>query len=155
MHASYDDIISRIGTAPIWFDEHAVPRYCAFEPGRSASIYIGEIALAEITCQECQRRFRVALSAVNFREQTIAEAIRSRNLHYGDPPRHASDGADSCACLSGDSMNSQPRRVLEYWRRRDLRYVEGDRITNIKAYFSWVRDPSLEIDIQPEWGEVQ
>ena len=80
MHASYDDITSRIGTAPIWFDEHAVPRYCAFEPKRSASIHIGEIALAEVTCQGCQRKFCVAFSAVNFREQTIAEAIRSGAL---------------------------------------------------------------------------
>ncbi len=87
MHASYDDIMDRISMAPLWFDEHAVPRYCEFEPKCSAGIHIGEIALAEITCQACQRRFRVAFSAVNFREQTIAEAIRNRTLHYGDPPR--------------------------------------------------------------------
>ena len=86
MHASYDDIISRISTPPIWYDEHTVPRYCSFEPGRSASIHIGEIALAEITCQECQRRFRVAFSAVNFQRQTIAEAIHNKGLHFGDPP---------------------------------------------------------------------
>src|SRR5215831_15129111 len=119
MHASYDDITSRIGIAPIWFDEHAVPRYCAFEPARSASIHIGEIALAEITCQECQRRFRVAFSVVNCREQTIAEAIQNKTLHYGDPPRHGGDPADRYACGAGASMNSEPRRVLEYWRRFD------------------------------------
>lgn len=153
MHASYDDIISRISTEPIWFDEHAVPRYCAFEPKRSANIHIGEIALAEITCQECKRRFRVAFSIVNFREQTIAEAIQNKTLHYGDPPRH--DGSmDPHRCGAGASMNSEPRRVLEYWRRHDQRYVEGNRITNT-AYFEWVRDPSLEIDIQPEWVEVK
>jgi hypothetical protein len=147
MHASYDDVISRISTAPIWFDEHAVPRYCAFEPRRSASIYIGEIALAEITCQVCQRKFHVALSPVNFRDGTIAEAIRSRTLHYGDPPRHDD------ACAGGASMNSEPRRVIEYWHRNDPRFVEGNRITNL-AYHEWVREPSLEIDIQPDWVQA-
>jgi hypothetical protein len=154
MHASYDDIISRISTAPIWFDEHAVPRYCAFEPGRSASIHIGEIALAEITCQACQRKFHVALSPVNFPDGTIAEAIRSRTLHYGDPPRHDGDPNDRQACAAGASMNSEPRRVIEYWHRHDRRFVEGPRITNM-AYFEWVRDPSLEIDIQPGWVEAR
>jgi hypothetical protein len=154
MHASYDDITSRISTPPIWFDEYAVPRYCAFEPARSASIHIGEIALTEITCQECQRRFRVAFSVVNFREPTIAEAIRSKTLHYGDPPRHDGYPADRHGCHAGASMNSEPRRVLEYWRRHDRRYVEGTRITN-SAYFEWVRDPSLEISIQPEWVVVR
>jgi hypothetical protein len=142
MHASYDDILSRISTPPVWFDEHAVPRYCAFEPARSASIHIGEIALAEISCQACGRRFRVALSAVNFPKQPIAEAIRNKTLHYGDPPRH-----DAEQCHAGATMNSEPLRVLEYWRRFDRRYVEGTRVTNM-AYFDWVRDPSLEIDIQ-------
>jgi hypothetical protein len=136
MHASYDDIISRIGTEPIWYDEHAVPRYCAFEPGRSASIHTSEIALAEISCQECRRRFRVALSAVNFRERTIAEAIQNKTLHYGDPPRHDGDPADP-ACLAGATMNGEPLRVLEYWRHHDQRL------------FEWVRDSSLEIDLQP------
>ena len=154
MHASYDDIMSRISTAPIWFDEHAVPRYCAFGPYRSANIHIGEIALAEITCQECQRRFQVAFSAVNFSEQTVAEAIRNKTLHYGDPPRHDGDPADRHACSAGASMNSEPRRVLEYWRRHDKRYVKDKLITD-NAYFTWVRDPSLEIDIRPAWVEVR
>ena len=44
-------------------------------------------------------------------------------------------------------MSSIPRRVLEYWRRHDQRYVEGNQVTNLKAWLEWVRDPSLEIDI--------
>ena len=120
MHASYDDIISRISTPPIWYDEHTVPRYCSFEPGRSASIHIGEIALAEITCQECQRRFRVAFSAVNFQRQTIAEPIHNKGLHFGDPPRHDGDIGDRPACLAGASMMSETRRAL-------ARCITGDR----------------------------
>jgi hypothetical protein len=144
MHASYDDIISRISTPPMWFDEHAVPRYCAFHAERSASIYIDEIALTEIACQQCQRRFHVAISPVNFRKQTIAEAIRSKALSYGDPPRHDSDGCDA-----GASMQSHPFRVLEYWHRHDRRYAEFGWVTDIHAWTKWARDPSLEIDIQP------
>jgi len=81
-------MISRIATPPIWFDEYAVPRYCAF------------------------------------------------------------------ACIAGGSMSSEPRRVLEYWRRFDPRHVEGNLITN-SACFDLVRDPSLEIGIQPEWAEIR
>jgi hypothetical protein len=75
-----------------------------------------------------QRKFHVALSPVNLCDGTIAEAIRSRALHYGDPPRH--DG-DRQACAAGASMNSEPRRVIEYWHRHDRPFVEGCRITNM------------------------
>jgi hypothetical protein len=152
MHASYEDITSRIPTEPLWFDEYAVPRYCDFSPARSASIHIGEIALAEITCQECRKKFHVALSDINFRGG-IAEAIRNRTLDYGDPPRHDGSPNDPRACTAGASMNSEPRRVIEYWHRHDRRHVDSNRkITNL-AYFEWVRDPLLEIDIQPDWVE--
>jgi hypothetical protein len=152
MHASYDDIVSRISVPPIWFDEHAVPRYCTFEPARSASIYIGEIALVEITCQACGHSFQVALSAVNFDEKSLADAIRDNTLHYGDPPRH--DHVD--ACRAGSSMNSWPRRVLEYWHRHDEAFVGGSpRHVTSMEYFTWKRDQSLEIDILPDWATVR
>ncbi len=136
MHAPYDDIISRIRTPPVWFHEHAVPRYCEFAPQRSASIYVGEIALAEITCQECGRVFHVAFSRVNVPSGTIAEAIRAKTLHYGDPPNVR-------CCAAGATMNSITRRVLEYWHRFDQRYVENRKIMNL-LYFHWIRDRSLE-----------
>jgi hypothetical protein len=145
MHAQYDDINSRIGTPPIWFDEHAVPRYCAFAPHRSASIYVGEIALAEITCQSCGQAFHVAFSRLNAPSGTVAEAIRTKTLHYGDPPNVG-------CCGAGPSMNSVPRRVLEYWHRHDQRYVENRMIID-QAYSDWVRDRSLEAtDIGPDWA---
>jgi hypothetical protein len=143
VHNIYDDITSRIDTDPVWFDEHAVPRYCEFAPGRSVSIYLGEIALAEITCQSCKRLFRVAFSGMNVASGTIAEAIRSKTLHYGDPPNVR-------CCQAGASMNSEPRRVIEYWHRHDQRYVENKVIKN-DAYFRWLRDHSLEVDIRPDW----
>lgn len=163
MYPSYRDILSRIEDEPLWFDEHAVPRFCEFAPSRSASIHVDECALAEITCQACGRLFRVAFSTVNvrakhietmkeFRARTadseseqvnirpVADAIRERTLHYGDPPNV------NC-CLAGNSMNSEPRRVIEYWVRRDPAYVHGKLITDPGRYFEWTRDHSLEVDI--------
>ena len=51
-------------------------------------------------------------------------------------------------------MNSEPRRVLEYWERHEKRYVKDNLIID-NAYFTWLRDPSLEINIQPAWVEVR
>ncbi|HZO44733.1 MAG TPA: hypothetical protein VFB68_02515 [Xanthobacteraceae bacterium] len=140
MHTDYDDIRSRIGEPPQWFDENAVPRYCTFHPSRLASIYAKEGVLAEITCQGCGEGFLVAFSELNIwqlliaskdrPERTLAELIRSKELHYGDPPNIG-------CCRGGESMNSEPRRVIEYWRREVPR--------------TWQRDSSLEIDIQPPW----
>jgi hypothetical protein len=123
----YEDILSRIAEEPIWFDEHAVPRFCDFAPDKLANIYARETALAEVTCQVCKRLFRVAFSKANWQSGTIADAIRSRTLHFGDPP--------NVCCCGNMHMNSEPRRVVEYWRRDD----------------AWTRDHSLEIDIRPDW----
>jgi hypothetical protein len=146
MHESYDDIMSPIGSPPIWFDEHAVPRYCVFALDRSASVYVDEVALAEIMCQECGRVFHVAFSRANVPSGTIAEAIRAKTLHYGDPPNVR-------CCAAGNTMNSIPRRVLEYWHRAHKEYIENNKIINWAAYSRWVRDPSLEVDIQHEGDE--
>jgi hypothetical protein len=146
MYAEYEDITSRIEIPPVWFDEYSVPRYCEFAPSRSSNIHLGEIALAEITCQSCRRLFRVAFSRLNVASGTIAEAIRTRTLHYGDPPNIR-------CCLAGPSMNSVPRRVIEYWHRHDQRYVQNREIKD-RAYFIWARDPSLELDILPEWAKI-
>lgn len=140
MFNTYDDITSRIAEPPIWFDEYSVPRYCPFSPDRSVSIYIHEIALMEIACQRCGRIFKVAISAANFSESTIADAIRSQELHYRDPPNVG-------CCPGGACENSVPKRVLEYWFRGDPRYLDGRRIIDM-AYFEWVRDSSLEIAIE-------
>ena len=135
MYRRYDDILSRIGEEPAWFDEHAVPRYCEFAPEKIADIYADEAALAEVTCQWCKHVFRVAFSQDNAYAQvpseSIAEAIRSRTLHFGDPPNFC--------CDVGASMNSEPRRVIEYWHRHDP--------------YTWTRDSSFEVDIRPDWVE--
>lgn len=155
MHHDYSDITERIKEEPKWWDERAVPRYCTFAPNEVADIYADEAVLALITCQGCKREFQVAFSRSKAhamlvtaarhkdftaaweeeKERTLANAIINRTLHYGDPPNYC--------CASGATMNSEPRRVLEYWRKQDDR--------NKPNWMQWVRDPALEIEIDPEW----
>lgn len=133
MHHDYADIRNLIPMAPLWFDEFAVPRYCEFHPGAVADIYAKEVVLAEIECQDCGQRFKVAFSRSMMDDvlhaarggvcTSLADRVRDQSLHYGDPPNI------NC-CPAGPTMNSDMRRVLEFWTRRHL---------------EWERDPALEI----------
>jgi hypothetical protein len=148
MHTSYADILRRISEEPQWFDEHAVPRYCKFEPGRCADIHCSEAVLAAITCQACGKNYKVAFSlgewgAKQRNGRRLRDDVIEKKLHYGDPP--------FACCHVGATMNSEPRQVLEYWHCHDQQYVTGNLITDSNAYFKWSRDRSLEIDIQPDW----
>lgn len=184
MHHHYGDILSRIPEPPTWFDEHAVPRFCAFAPREVANIYADEAVLMLITCQACGHPFRVAMTSTrtdrmmavlgrpgvthvekdgerehrgtfSWRkltevesaevsrladERSLAAQIREKSIHFGDPPNACPD-----SCGAGATMNSEPRRVLEYWRKG--RKDEGE------SWLEWVRDPALETDVQPEWVE--
>jgi len=116
MNHHYADIRDKLGV-PLWWDEHAVPRYCEFSPDVNANIYATEVVLLEIRCQDCGERFRVAMSwDVWDRVQgypTLAEQIKNGEIHYGDPPNVG-------CCPAGPTMNSIPLRVLEYWEREPL-----------------------------------
>jgi hypothetical protein len=154
MHRDYEDIRSRIAEPPQWFDENAVPRYCPFAPQHVANLYACEVVLAEIACQACGRLFHVAFSMDLMEqtrtERTLEDLIRGRHLHYGDPPNVG-------CCAVGPTMNSVPRRVLEYWRCHHREYVgPGGTITDMR-YFDWRREPALELSIEPDWvkGEPQ
>lgn len=146
MLCDYADIRDRIAEPPRWWDERGVPRYCDFSPREAANIYADEAALAEVTCQSCGTPFRVAFSGDEMERAmarhrgreapSIAERIRARELHYGDPP-------NSGCCAAGPTMNSEPRRVLEYWARWGR--ADGP------ASPEWSRDAALEIDITPDW----
>lgn len=140
MLCAYKDIRSRIAESPTWFDEYGVPRYCHFTPGHVADIYADEVALVEIACQECGHRMMVAFSSSligaicrglgaepDGQEPTLADAIRAKAIHYGDPP--------CFECSAGATMNCIDVRVVSYWRR-------GDRASE-----RWVRDQSLEITL--------
>lgn len=160
MNNSYEDIRSRIAEEPKWFDEEAVPRYCTFAPRETANIYADSSCLVEITCQGCGHAFQVCFSDSRTRRLlraldalraegveattelmqeraellTLEHAIETRELHYGDPP-------NIYCCAAGPTMNSVPRRVLEFWGRNpDLRSAER-----------WLRLPEYEVDIVPDW----
>jgi hypothetical protein len=131
MHHNYNDIRSRIPEAPTWFDQFGVPRYGAFSPDQSPNIYADQVCLVEVVCQQCNGRFQVQFSsAEELGPVSLEKSIRDRNLRYGDPPNH------SCV---GDTMNSIPLRVIEFWRRP------------IGADTAFRRVSELEIDIKPEW----
>jgi len=133
MRQCYEDLLCRVTDEPQWFDENGTPRYCKFEPRLVSDVYASEAVLAEVTCQSCGTPFQVALSRRASSPRTLlCAAIADKTLHYGDPPNMG-------CCEVGPSMNSEPRRVLEYWQRHE----------------GWVRFPSLECDVTPSWVQAR
>jgi len=137
VHADYADITSRIVESPTWYDEHGVPRYGAYGPDASPNIYADQVAFLRIRCQDCGRQFVVEMSGGNWdrirNRPLLDERVRDGSIHYGDPPRHDCRGA-------GDTMNSIPERVLEFWKQTH-------------ALVEWERVPELEVEIKYEWAE--
>lgn len=124
MKQSYHDITDKLG-APLWWDEAGCPRYLPFHPHQCNSIYTREAILLEIVCQACPCRFQVAL-AYHFFGPKLLTQLKDHQLHYGDPPRHECPAA-------GETMNSEPVQVLEFWER------ESHNGTG-----NWNRRPELE-----------
>lgn len=118
MWAAYEDIVKRLGQ-PLWYDEYGVPRYDPFDRKLVADIYAHEIALVEIQCQACLKRFDVAFSYGPMQQvsdpnlPSLSERVTDDTLHYGDPPRHDHPNAKGC---SGATMNCNELRVLQFWR---------------------------------------
>lgn len=167
MHHHYSDIRDRVSEEPLWFDEHAVPRYVPFAPRETANIYADECCLVLIECQGCGVEFQVAFSQNRMDcyrearwglligdkvsdpdEEALKEAMEEAKLashaakgtlHYGDPPNIG-------CCAAGATMNSVPRRVLEFWAQE-----RGER-----GWPNWVRKPELEsIDLTPDWARLE
>lgn len=143
MHHHYSDILALTNRDPLWWDEHAVPRFGDFKPGENAYVYADEVVLLHIQCQGCGHDFRVCMSTskssrLDLPKSTegevvylpsLAEGVEKRMIHYGDPPNFC--------CAAGATMNSIPRRVLEFWEREK---------------FDWQRRADLEVAIEPEWA---
>jgi hypothetical protein len=126
MRGHYKDILDRIDEPPAWFDDYGVPRFGDFSPRHLGNIYAREAALAEVSCQNCGRMFKVALSdAFTSKHLGLSDEIRLGRVHYGDPP-------NVHCCDAGASMNSVMHRVLEYWLRDD------------EVSMDWQRDPTFE-----------
>jgi hypothetical protein len=113
MHQYYEDIISKLGN-PIWWDEHAVPRYCEFSPEEVADIYAREVVYFLIECQNCGRMFRVAISNSGYDKKyekySLIPHILEKSIGYGDPPNIR-------CCGAGPTMTSDNLCVLEFWHR--------------------------------------
>ena len=138
MHNHYKDILSLSASPPVWFDEHAVPRFCPFSPRVCANIYADECVLMRIRCQACGHKFLVCMSSS--REErlvhealykrgvasTLAECVRKKAIQYGDPPNIE-------CCPAGPTMGSDAERVIEFWSRQGVS--------------DWFRNRDLEIDV--------
>lgn len=137
MHHHYLDIITKLGK-PLWWDEYAVPRYCEFFPKEGADIYASEIVLLEIACQDCGQLFKVCMSWSDIDGMIrnippLSQLITNDEIHYGDPPNYG-------CCLAGPTMNSIPKRVIEFWRKEN-------------GFGEMKRIPELEREIKPDWAE--
>jgi hypothetical protein len=126
MHGHYKDILDRIDEPPAWFDNYGVPRFGHFSPRHLGNIYASEAALAEVSCQNCRRMFKVALTdAFTSKRLGLSDEIRLGRVHYGDPP-------NVHCCDAGPSMNSVMHKILEYWSR------------DYEVSWDWQRDPTFE-----------
>jgi hypothetical protein len=82
------------------------------------SVYSGnEVALLEIACQSCGKRFKVAMSwgrmdGLLLESRSLSEQIEDGSIHYGDPPNNG-------CCPAGPTMNCDDLRVIEFWSRDD------------------------------------
>lgn len=135
---NYPDILNRIPEPPLWFDSNGVPRYDPFHPSLCPNIYAEEVVLYEIACQACGKRFLVEehSSPMDFLKTnqppgmrtTLADGVRQKGLHYGDPP--------CWECASGATMNCLDIKTVEFWTRNVASFPnEG---------WDWHRVPELE-----------
>lgn len=114
MRAHYHEILAAFSPRePLWFDESAVPRFVPFTPRETANIYAYEAMLQEVACQNCGRRFSVALSRCSMSDARARRLVSWLEAppHYGDPPNVA-------CCGAGPSMNVELIRVVEHWKKR-------------------------------------
>lgn len=120
---NFKDITSRIKDPILWYDSNGVPRYDKFHPTLCPDIYANEAVLYLIKCQVCNKLFTVASTynpwACN--PKTIYLQIRDKSLHFGDPPSH------DC---SGDTMNCEDIKVLEYWYVENLNWKDKIALRN-------------------------
>lgn len=145
MRPKFRDITSQAGQ-PDWYDLGGIPRYGKFSPDVVAQKFkhpgADYVALMLIMCQNCRNGFRVAVHyhrAMEETERWIFSADEDKMelparsdpgwFHYGDPPAHG--------CI-GDTMNSIPWKVLQFW------IWSQDR--------GWARWPEYEVGVIPHWA---
>jgi hypothetical protein len=138
MKALFEDILCRIyPEKPSWYDSNGTPRYGGFNPDACPNIYASEVALVEIACQNCKKRFLVEVHSDQYANAVFWGSVKGRitrgSIGYGDPPRHGDK------CLAGDTMTSDALRVVEFWEKN--------------ARDEWARNSELEIAL-PRMAET-
>lgn len=112
MKQAYDEVTARLGK-PLWWDEAGCPRYEPFHPSMANDFYPREVALLRVSCQSCDAKSLVCVSAGVRDPSPFRE--RPQPLAYGDPPR-------GC-CQMGGSMTSDTIEVMELWVCEDFKWV--------------------------------
>lgn len=139
MWCAYRDIIARCGP-PLWWDEHAVPRYVEFQPHECSDIYAQACCLMLIQCQGCEAEFKVCISEGPYDKMrngfSLEQLVQKEVIHFGDPP-------NTDCCPAGATMNSEPVRILEFWDRTEEHALHGE----------YVRRPELELTLAPDWAD--
>jgi hypothetical protein len=125
MYIGYDDIVSRISSAPLWWLD-GVPRYEPFSP-QQVGVYVYEVALVHTECQRCRTRYDVAVQNSRYRPDLRSRIAYTNEVSVGDPP----NACHSEGCLAGPTMNSMEIAVLQFWECHDT--LRG-----------WRRHPSWE-----------
>jgi hypothetical protein len=121
MYPVYRDIRDRLG-APLWCDNHGVPRYDEFHP-KYLGIYDDYAALFLVQCQSCHQTFPCAIGSrryrINNNQMHVLNDIYDfleQYVSWGDAPWH--DNNVQCA---GTTMSSSVVKLLSVWEK-----VRGD-----------------------------
>jgi len=123
MKALYEDIRKRIKEEPKWFDCNGVPRYDKFHPRLSPNIYADQVALVEIECQQCGKRFLVEVNWDDWDEEPdLKTRIKEGWIGYGDPPQHP-----ETFCFAGCTMTAKTIRVVEFWEKKKSEWRRNKR----------------------------
>lgn len=168
MHNYYKDILDLTDREPLWFDEHAVPRFVDFSPMRIASIYADECALVEIACQSCDALFHVAMSTSNGRRtimvaQALNYAERVGAIGQGaEPPRGEAFYRRLNEEISKDTLAASIRnKAIHFGDPPNIECCPAGPTMNsvplrVVEYWErpirdWKRNQQLELAIDPDW----
>jgi hypothetical protein len=181
MHEAYRDIRSRVVDPPIWFDEHAVPRFVKFHPRYCSNIYADEAALVLVTCQCCGKEYRVAFTSgpcdkIEAGQRAFLYALEEikhgQTVRGADLQRIKKESFERIWKSKGQLGALIRTQHLEYGDppntcdddcaagalmcsepRRLLEYWQRYRTDENGKLLSldWERDSSLEIEVEPDW----
>lgn len=110
MNLKYRDILERIKEEPHWYDQNGTPRYGKFEPDLCPDIYARHCGLFLISCQDCGSQFFVEMHS-GYMDYHLKHP--PTKWHYGDPPAHG---------CTGDSMNCEDHRIIEFYAKDPYDY---------------------------------